>query len=132
MAPERDQSDRLSGRIDDCKSAVAISDPDVAGLSIIPHVIGVITEIQRLSQTERFSIVDSKLAVSSCSNVETATLRIKVDALWFFESFDLGNAFSSILADAGASVVVADVDPDGLKSAVAELSAKLVRSSSPT
>jgi NAD(P)-dependent dehydrogenase (short-subunit alcohol dehydrogenase family) len=35
----------------------------------------------------------------------------------------LGYAFSSILADAGATVVVADVDPDGLKGAVAELSA---------
>jgi NAD(P)-dependent dehydrogenase (short-subunit alcohol dehydrogenase family) len=35
----------------------------------------------------------------------------------------LGYAFSSILADAGADVVVADVDPEGLKSAVAELSA---------
>jgi NAD(P)-dependent dehydrogenase (short-subunit alcohol dehydrogenase family) len=35
----------------------------------------------------------------------------------------LGYAFSSILADAGANVVVADVDPEGLKSAVDELSA---------
>jgi NAD(P)-dependent dehydrogenase (short-subunit alcohol dehydrogenase family) len=35
----------------------------------------------------------------------------------------LGYAFSSILADAGANVVVADVDPEGLKSAVADLSA---------
>jgi NAD(P)-dependent dehydrogenase (short-subunit alcohol dehydrogenase family) len=35
----------------------------------------------------------------------------------------LGYAFSSILADAGADVVVADVDPEGLKSAVDELSA---------
>ena len=34
----------------------------------------------------------------------------------------LGYAFSSILADAGANVVVADVDPEGLKSAVDELS----------
>ncbi len=34
----------------------------------------------------------------------------------------LGYAFSSILADAGAHVVVADVDPEGLKSAVASLS----------
>jgi NAD(P)-dependent dehydrogenase (short-subunit alcohol dehydrogenase family) len=35
----------------------------------------------------------------------------------------LGYAFSSILADAGADVVVADVDADAMKSAVAELSA---------
>jgi NAD(P)-dependent dehydrogenase (short-subunit alcohol dehydrogenase family) len=33
----------------------------------------------------------------------------------------LGYAFSSILADAGASVIIADVDPDGLKSAVDSL-----------
>jgi NAD(P)-dependent dehydrogenase (short-subunit alcohol dehydrogenase family) len=34
----------------------------------------------------------------------------------------LGYAFSSILADAGASVVIADLDPDGRSDAVAELS----------
>jgi NAD(P)-dependent dehydrogenase (short-subunit alcohol dehydrogenase family) len=33
----------------------------------------------------------------------------------------LGYAFSSILADAGATVVIADVDPDGLKEAVESL-----------
>jgi NAD(P)-dependent dehydrogenase (short-subunit alcohol dehydrogenase family) len=35
----------------------------------------------------------------------------------------LGYAFSSILADAGAHVVIADLDADGMKSAVAALSA---------
>src|ERR1700760_3940688 len=34
----------------------------------------------------------------------------------------LGYAFSSILADAGATVVIADVDAEAAKSAVAELS----------
>jgi hypothetical protein len=74
---------------------VAIADPDIAGLSIVSHVIGVITKLQRPLQIERFSVVNSKLAVSSRSNVETASFRIIVDALWFIEAFDLGNAFSS-------------------------------------
>src|SRR6516225_12266886 len=66
-----------------------MADPDVSRLLIISDVVGIAPKLERLSHNQRFVVIDAKLAVSSCGNVEPASFRIAVNPLRFFQSFDL-------------------------------------------
>jgi hypothetical protein len=66
-----------------------MADPDVSRLLIISDVVGIAPKLERLSHNQRFVVIDAKLAVSSCGNIEAAGFRIAVNPLRFFQSFDL-------------------------------------------
>ena len=92
MGTKCDGSDILTGRVHNSDSAVPIAYPNVSHLLIISDVVGIATKPEGLSHSQRFSVIDAKLAVSSCGDIESAIFQIVVNPLWFFESFDLRGA----------------------------------------
>src|SRR6266481_4035740 len=99
MCPEFDRTDFLTRRIHDADSTGSVAHPNISGLSVIPDVVGVSTQLEGVLAGQCFSIVDAKLAISSRGNKEPSSFSIVVDALWFFETFDLSGAFSSSYID---------------------------------
>jgi hypothetical protein len=88
----------LAGRIYDCDS-IPVANPDITGLLIASDVVGVITKLQRFLQSWRLSIIDPKLAVSSCGNIKPAGFRIIVDAMGLFEPFNFCSTFERKFID---------------------------------
>ena len=92
MGTKCDGSDILTGRVHNRDSAVPVAYPDVSGLLIVSDVVGIATKPEGLSHSQRFPVIDAKLAVSSCGDIEPASFQILVNPLWLFESFDLRGA----------------------------------------
>src|SRR5207253_8886079 len=82
----------LTSRVHDSDSAVAVAYPDISRLLIISDVVGIATKLEGLSRSQRFLVIDTKLAVSSCGNIEPASFRIVVNPLRLFDSCDLRSA----------------------------------------
>src|SRR5262245_40389357 len=89
MGAKGDRSDFLTGRVHNSDSAISVAYPDISRLLIISDVVGIAPKLERHSHSQRFVVIDAKLAVSSSGNVESASFRIVVNPLRFFQSFDL-------------------------------------------
>src|ERR1700693_3630336 len=92
MGTKWDGSDVLTGRVHNSDSAVPVAYPDVSRLLIISDVVGIATKPEGLSYSQQFLVIDAKLAVSSCGDIEPVSFKIVVNPLRFLESFDLRGA----------------------------------------
>jgi hypothetical protein len=90
---ELNRADFFTGRVHNADSAISIAHPDISRQPIISDVVRVTTKFQGFPRSQRLPFVYAKLSISPGRNIELVSFRIVVEALWFFEPFDLGDAF---------------------------------------
>jgi hypothetical protein len=95
MSVKDDRADVLPGCVRNGDCAVAIAYPDVSGLLIVSDVVGIPTKAEGFLHSQRFTIIDPKLTVSSRGDVEPAGFKIVVNPLRFFEALDFRSALPS-------------------------------------
>jgi hypothetical protein len=87
MGTKCDGSDILTARVHNSDSAVPVAYPDVSRLLIVSDVVGIAAKLEGLSHSQQFLVINAKLAVSSCGNIELASFRIVAKPLRFFDRF---------------------------------------------